>query len=160
MGNEAKLLLASLSSCAERIRSLGYSLTKNQSIFPLDITTLERLSEDQKESVDAWILRYSQCVSLIQDQLIKGVLIAEQEDIVGKSNRDKGLLAEKFGAIKSAEDFSVAAVLRNKFAHFYPEQGRDQLAKLNTLVEESLYVMEVFASLSQYISEKGFLSNQ
>lgn len=155
--NELQLLARSLSLCGERVKSLQYSLARNEATFPLDLNKLELLSEEQKESIDAMILRYSQCVSMIQDQLFKGVLLAEQEDISGKSNRDKTLLVEKLGAIKSAEDFAVAAVLRNKFAHFYPEESKDQLEKLNTLADESAYVIQVFSTVREYISAKNLL---
>lgn len=84
-GDGARLLRESLSSCAERIESSKYSLNRNRSIFPLEIEFLSKLSAEQKESIDALILRYSQCVSMIQDQLFRSIEIAEQEDIGEKS---------------------------------------------------------------------------
>lgn len=156
--DEVKLLAKSLSACGQRIESLQYSLSKNRSIFPLDLAGLSALSEEQKESIDAMILRYSQCVSMIQDQLFKGILLVEQEDIASKSNRDKTLLIEKLGVIKSANEFSVATVLRNKFAYFYPEESNDQLNKLNTLVNESTYVIGVFTEIHKYVSDKNLIN--
>lgn len=156
---EAQLLASSLLSCGERIKSLGYSLAKNRKIFPVNLSNIGSLSEDDKESIDALILRYSQCVSIIQDQIFKGILLVEQEDISGKSNRDKTLLIEKLGAIKSADEFAVAAVLRNKFAHSYPCDSKDQIDKLNTLVNESACVIETFETIVRYISEKSLIKN-
>jgi len=54
---------------------------------------------EQEESIDALILRYSQIVSMIQDQVFRGIAYIEQEGISHKSNRDKVLLMEKLGAI-------------------------------------------------------------
>ncbi|MFA6921523.1 MAG: hypothetical protein WC216_06735 [Gallionella sp.] len=156
--DETQLLARSVSACKERIASLQYSVAKNAPVFPLSLDSLKNISEDQKESIDAMILRYSQCVSMIQDQLFKGIAIAEQEDINDKSNRDKSLLMEKLGAIKSAADFGVAAVLRNKFAHHYPEESRDQIDKLNSLIREAAFVSGVFDSITAYIENKRLLS--
>lgn len=155
--DEARLLKENLSSCRERIESLKYSLNKNLPIFPLNLETLSRLSAEQKEAIDALILRYSQCVSMIQDQLFRSISIAEQEDISAKSNRDKSLLMEKLGALKSADDFSVAIVLRNKFAHHYPEEGRKQLDRLNLLIKESRFVIDVFDNITRYLADKRLL---
>lgn len=54
---------------------------------------------------------------------------------------------EKLGAIKSAEKFGTAAVLRNKFAFHSPEESREQLAKLNLLSEEAVFMVAVFDHL-------------
>ncbi len=126
--NENEMLRSSFAACSGRMSSLVYSINKTRELFPVTLASLSRLTEDNKESVDAFVFRYSQCVSMMQDQIFKGIALAEQEDLNGKSNRDKTLLMEKLGAIKSAEEFGTAAVLRNKFAHHYPEQSREQLA--------------------------------
>lgn len=155
---DALLLRKNISGCAERIRSLGYSLQKTRALFPLSIGALDGMTEDQKESIDAMILRYSQCVSMIQEQIFRGIALVEQEDLSGKSNRDKSLLMEKLGAIQSADAFGTATVLRNKLAHHYPEESREQLDKLNSLVGEVEFVMAVFEHLVQYARHKGFLA--
>lgn len=152
-----KFLIENVAACGERIKSLSYSIEKNSALFPLSLGSLDALNEDQKESIDALILRYSQCVAMIQDQIFRGILLAAQEDVSDKSNRDKSLLMEKLGAIKSADEFGVAAVLRNKFAHFYPEQSQDQVEKLNLVILESRFAVDTFAMIISYAEEKGLL---
>ena len=155
--NETEILKRSVSACGERIKSLQYSLSKNRPVFPLSLGDIDTLSDDQKESIDAFILRYTKCVSMIQDQLFKGILIAEQEDFKDKSTRDKTILMERLGAITSAIEFGVAAVLRNKFAHHYPEESADQIEKLNQLISESDFLISVFGSVTEYIESKKLL---
>ena len=130
-----EVLLSNVDACSQRIGKLAYSLNKNRVLFPLSIETVSHLSDEQEESVDALILRYSQSVAMIQDQIFRGIAYAEQEDLSDKSNRDKVLLMEKLGAIRSANDFGTAAVLRNKFAHHYPEAVTDRSARLNLVAE-------------------------
>lgn len=158
MTKEHDLLLSSLEACRQRIEKLRFSVEKNAALFPMDTQTLAALSDEQEESVDALILRYSQCVSMMQDQLFRGIAYIEQEDISDKSNRDKTLLMEKLGAIKSAEDFGTATMLRNKFSHHYPEETADRMERLNLVMGESKFVVDCFAEISNYLKRKGLVN--
>jgi len=140
-------------ACKQRQEKLKYSLEKNQSCFPLDISSLLLITNEQEESIDALILRYSQCVTMIQEQIFKGIAYLEQEDISDKSNRDKALLMEKLGAIRSAEDFGI----RNKFAHHYPEVTQSRIDRLNLLPLEASFVLEAFSEIEEYLLRKKFV---
>ena len=157
MGNELNMLQSNVITCGERIEKLRYSLNKNQSRFPMKELDIQNLTDEQEESIDALILRYSQCVSMIQDQIFKGIAYVEQEDLSDKSNRDKTLLMEKMGAIKSADDFGTAAILRNKFSHHYPEEKRQRIERLNLVIEEAKFVVDTYVNISGYLQRKGFL---
>lgn len=157
MSSELEILRANVNACDQRIRKLAYSLNKNRSLFPMTREQIQNLTDEQEESIDALILRYSQCVSMIQDQIFRGVALVEQEDLSDKSNRDKALLMEKLGAIKSADEFGTAAVLRNKFSHHYPEEVDLRLARLNLIVEESEFVIETFGIITGFLRLKGFM---
>lgn len=156
MSGELEMLRTNVAACAQRIKKLSYSLNKNRQQFPMTLERIENLSDDQEESIDALILRYSQCVSMIQDQLFRGIAYVEQEDISDKSNRDKTLLMEKLGAIKSADAFGTAAVLRNKFSHHYPEEIDSRIERLNLVIEEAGFVIATFDEINNYIRRKGF----
>lgn len=158
MSKELEILLSNVDACKQRIDKLTYSLNKNRAIFPLSVETIGHLSDEQEESIDALILRYSQSIAMIQDQIFRGIAYAEQEDLSNKSNRDKVLLMEKLGAIRSAEEFGTAAVLRNKFAHHYPEAVADRIARLNLVVEEAEFVVGIFADILTFLRRKGYLA--
>lgn len=158
MTKEHLILLASLEACHQRIDKLRFSAQKNAALFPLTLAQLSAFSDEQEESIDALILRYSQCVTMIQEQLFRGIAYLEQEDITDKSNRDKTLLMEKLGAIKSAEAFGTAAMLRNKFSHHYPEESTARLERLNLVMEEASFVMSSFDEITAYLQRKGFIA--
>ena len=155
MKSELEILRANIDACGQRIAKLTYSLEKNRALFPLTPDAVVRLNDEQEESIDALILRYSQCVSMIQDQVFRGIAYVEQEDLSDKSNRDKSLLMEKLGAIKSAEAFGSAAVLRNKFSHHYPEEVGARIDRLNLIVEEADMVLVTFSNIVSYLQRKG-----
>ncbi|MCK9388008.1 MAG: hypothetical protein M0Q22_06390 [Sulfuritalea sp.] len=156
MSSELEILRANIAACGQRIQKMSYSLNKNRSLFPMTREGIENLTDNQEESIDALILRYSQCVAMIQDQIFRGIAYVEQEDISDKSNRDKSLLMEKLGAIKSADDFGSAAVLRNKFSHHYPEEAALRIERLNLIIEEAEYVIATFGDITGFLLRKGF----
>ena len=88
MSKELEILLANVNACRHRIDKLCYSRSKNQALFPMSAKGIGGLTDDQEESIDALILRYSQCVSMIQDQIFRGIAYVEQEDLSERSNRD------------------------------------------------------------------------
>jgi len=94
---------------------------------------------------------------MIQDQIFRGIAYVEQEDLQGKSNRDKSLLMEKLGVIRSADEFGTAAVLRNKFSRHYPEDSLEQIERLNLLVKEAYFAFETFGGILTFLRCKGFI---
>jgi hypothetical protein len=150
-----KMLQLSMEACAQRVAKLRQSVEKLQHLFPLTLEQAAVLTDEQEESIDALILRYSQCVSMIQDQIFRGVAYLEQEDISDKSNRDKALLMEKLGAIQSAEAFGMATLLRNKFSHHYPDESQPRVDRINLVIEEGKFVLSLFASIEDYMVRKG-----
>ena len=156
MSIERVILRSNMLACAQRIEKLRQSVEKTQQIFPLTLQAIATLTTNEEESIDALILRYSQCVSIVQDQLFRGIAYLEQEDIADKSNRDKALLMERLGAIQSADEFGTAALLRNKFTHHYPDQSKARIDRLNLAIDESKYVIGTFESIRAYLQRKGF----
>jgi hypothetical protein len=155
MNAERTLLQASMAACALRIDKPRQSVDRVRHLFPVTPERAAALTADEEESIDALILRYSQCVSMIQDQVFRGIALLEQEDLVDKSNRDKALLMEKLGAIQSAADFGAATLLRNKLAHHYPDQSQAQIRRVNLAFEESGFVISVISSIADYVQRKG-----
>jgi hypothetical protein len=157
VSNELDILRRNVEACRQRIAKLAYSVNKNRGLFPLNITSVSLLNDDQEESIDALILRYAQSVSMIQDHIFRGIAYVEQEDLSDKSNRDKALLMEKLGAICSADEFGTAAMLRNKFSHHYSEDAEKRIEKLNLIVQEADFVINLFHGISAFLERKGYL---
>ena len=65
---------------------------------------------------------------------------------------------EKLGAIRSADELGTAAVLRNKFAHHYPESVANRIARLNLVVEEAEFVIGMFGESLAFLRRKGHLA--
>ncbi|SJM89275.1 hypothetical protein [Crenothrix polyspora] len=156
MSKELTILLRNYAACAQRIAKLAYSLNKNLALFPLTVESAKHLTDEQEESIDALILRYSQSVAMMQDHLFRGIAYVEQEDVSDKSNRDKTLLMEKLGAIRSADEFGTAAILRNKFSHHYPEEADVRIERLNLVIQEAEFVMDAFQDITSFLKRRAY----
>lgn len=156
MSKELTILLRNYAACAQRIAKLAYSLNKNLALFPLTVESAKHLTDEQEESIDALILRYSQSVAMMQDHLFRGIAYVEQEDVSDKSNRDKTLLMEKLGAIRSADEFGTAALLRNKFSHHYPEEADVRIERLNLVIQEAEFVMDAFQDMTSFLKRRAY----
>ncbi len=64
---------------------------------------------------------------------------------------------EKLGAIRSAAEFGTATMLRNKFAHHYPEVSQARLERLNLLPTEAQHVIDTFQLIERYVAQKKLL---
>jgi hypothetical protein len=63
---------------------------------------------------------------------------------------------EKLGAIRSADEFGTAAVLRNKFSHHYPEDVGQRIDRLNLVVQEADFVIDTFQGIIVFLKRKGY----
>jgi|GEM_PF-2171398 len=76
------MLRTSMLACSQRVGKLRQSVGKTRALSPLTIARAQSLTDDEGESIDALILRYSQCdqSQARADQL--NLIISESEFIV------------------------------------------------------------------------------
>ncbi len=117
------MLSSSIEATAGVADRLVYSIRKaaKNGLDPLTMEKLKALSDDEMESIDAYLFRYGSLVSNIQGGIFKATFAVEQEssDI---SNRDKTNLMERFGALASARPaafFKIIGAIHR--ISFYPQ---------------------------------------
>ncbi|MGH6943618.1 MAG: hypothetical protein ACREH6_05290 [Geminicoccaceae bacterium] len=89
------------------------------------------MTAENEEAIDAFLKRFEQLVATVQDQVFKGIAIAEGEDLRAMSRRDVTERMEQLGVIPSAASFREIVVTRNRLAHVYPDDPARQAAILN-----------------------------
>ncbi len=131
---------------------LAYSINKAQQLEldPITMDKLKTISDDEMETVDAFLFRYGSLVSNIQDAIFKSIGDVEQEPIKEMSNRDKTNLMERIGVLPSAEEFSSLAIIRNKLMHDYPEEMQKHLDRINTIIKDAPRLVEIFIGIAKY----------
>jgi len=131
------------------------SIERLSPLFSLSNRDLDELKVEQEESLDAFLHRFNSLFSMIQDHLFRGIALLEEEDISGKSNRDRTLLMEKLGTIDSANRFAGLAELRNRLSHHYPNERKKQVERLNLAIPGAKSLLEILDGIRDYALAKN-----
>lgn len=143
---------------AEQIAArLDYSIKQLQAIMPLTTDTINQLSDEQVESLDAFAKRYEQLQDTLQNKLLRGIALLEQENISNYSRRDINNLMEKLGVIPSAKEFADYALIRNRLAHEYPDDPTRQSQRLNMAFQSASKLHQLVACVGTYLTQKSLL---
>lgn len=102
-------------------------------LMPFTAERMGALSSEEEDLTDAFIKRFEQFVTTLQDDLFRGLAAVVGHASSGKlvSRRDYTEFMEKLGAIASARRFRGAAEIRNRLAHIYPTAPEIQARNIN-----------------------------
>jgi hypothetical protein len=125
-------------------------------LLPLDAEKVDLLTDEQEESFDALLLRFNSLTAMVQDHITRGILTLEEEDVSKKSQRDRRILMERLGALKPELNFGTLAELRNRIAHFYPDENAKQAEILNEVHSRTKDLVEGYNEALQYADRKFF----
>lgn len=137
------------------IRRLESSQVKLEPLFPLDADRLTKLEPADEEALDAFLKRFEQLVTTIQDQMFRAIALTEAEDLRGMSRRDVAERMERIGALPSADQFRSLVALRNRLSHLYPDDSGRQAAILNDAYTASSTVLAAATRLQAHASARA-----
>lgn len=136
---------------------LSLSMKKLAQLFPISADRINHLDGDTQESLDAFVKRFEQLQDIVESRLFRGIAFLEQEDVGAMSKRDVTILMEKLGAVRSADEWSMLSILRNKLAHEYPDDPEMQSSRLNEAYASSSLLIDSVAVLKQYVLSKDLV---
>jgi hypothetical protein len=150
------LLREHLTAANKVAQRFAWSFTRVARLMPLKPSTIEALTEEDEEKLDAFLLRFNSLTAIVQDHITKALLSVEEEDIKYLSRKDQRLLMEKLGALPPSLDFATIAELRNRIPHHYPDENAKQAEILNGVFKSALNLVEGYNSVLRYADHKVF----
>jgi uncharacterized protein YutE (UPF0331/DUF86 family) len=120
--------LRAAEGCARRLERSRRMLAPR---FPLTAQSVEAMSPEMEDELDAFMKRFEQLVSTVQDELFKAIALLGGEDTRSLARREVTELMERLGALPSAARFRALVAIRNRIAHVYPDQPGRQAENLN-----------------------------
>lgn len=143
MKTSIPLVRSYLKICEKHKKRLRWAIKKIKPMLPFTVTVLKDLSDEQVALVDQFILRFSKLQDLMGTQLFPALLeLAEEpgqyETFIDKLNR-----LEKMRVIPSARDWQQLRMLRNAFAHDYPEDSEIQVKTLNETFQSTVKLFKI-----------------
>ena len=151
-----KILTENLTASAKVVKRLLWSCERVADLLPLDAEKIDLLTDEQEERFDALLLRFNSLTAMVQDHITRGILTLEEEDVSKKSQRDRRILMERLGALKPEMNFGTLAELRNRIAHFYPDENAKQAEILNEVHGRSKDLIEGYNEALRYADRKFF----
>lgn len=151
-------ILADLVRSGERLRrNLLESFDKLEPRLPITPAALSAQGPHDAEMIDAFILRFANLTVLVNDQMLRAILVAEKEDLTRRSRRDALDLAEKLGALDPAVDVDGVIEARNRIAHVYPHSSAKQAAAINEVASAVPTLIRMFDGFADFVVSRGLL---
>lgn len=148
-------LLDAWRECQRHRHFIDYALSSLQMSLPITGERLTRLSDAEVQSLDQFVLRFGKLQDAIGARLLPSVLLYLQEPYEDRPMLDKLHRLEKLGYIEDSEQWQALRILRNRFAHEYPDDP-DKNAAILTLAIESVASL---TSIMERIDQKLALSS-
>jgi uncharacterized protein YutE (UPF0331/DUF86 family) len=148
----ARQVLLAAAGCATRLER---SRRKLACRFPLTGKTVAALPADAEDDLDAFLKRFEQLVTILQDEVFKAIAVLGGEDIRELSRREIAELMERLGALPSAQTFRTLVAIRNRLAHVYPDDPERQARNLNEAYGAVADLLSAHAGAREYLNRRA-----
>lgn len=121
--------------CQRHLHHLRHALSAVQHALPLTATALRNLNDEAVQDWDQLILRFTKLQDTMGSRLFSAALDVLQESFEDRPMIDKLHRLEKLGYVRDVAEWNQLRVIRNRFAHDYPEDDALKAAYLNEAAE-------------------------
>lgn len=132
------------------MRRLQELLTDLGDKLPLDAETIRSLARADRLATDSLLLQFGNMVAIVQDQLLRGILLARDGRLETRDRSQQRLHAEATGIIPAGFPFEAIARIRNQVAHQYPADPARQASIVNAAAAAVPEAIRTFEALAAY----------
>jgi hypothetical protein len=142
--------------CCRHLHHLRHALSAVRPLLPMTAQRLRSLDDEAVQDWDQLILRMTKLQDAMGARLFPATLERLQEPYEDRPMLDRLHRLEQLGLLPSAEDWQRLRVIRNRFAHDYPEDDELKAAMLNEAAESVTSLAEVLSRFER-VAGKGLL---
>jgi hypothetical protein len=121
--------------CSRHLHHLQHALSAVQPVLSMTAQKVSSLDDEAVQDWDQLILRMTKLQDAMGSRLFTATLDRLQEPYEDRPMLDKLNRLEQLGLLPNAEDWQRLRVIRNRFAHDYPEDDALKAALLNEAAE-------------------------
>ena len=150
-------LLDAWQQCERHLHHLRHALGAIKKSLPMTADKLAVLDDEAVQDWDQLALRFTKLQDTMGTRLFPATLDVLQEPYEERPMLDKLHRLEKLGYLASADQWHMLRVIRNRFAHDYPEDDALKAAYLNEAAEAVSvlqHLLERFEPLTKGISRR------
>ncbi len=145
-------LLDAWRECQRHRHFIDYALSSLQTLLPITGERFARLSDAEIQSLDQFVLRFGKLQDAIGARLLPSVLLYLQEPYEDRPMLDKLHRLEKLGYIEDSEQWQALRMLRNRFAHEYPDDPDKNAAILMLAIESVASLSSILERIDQKLA--------
>ncbi len=121
--------------CQRHLHHLRHALNAVQHALPMTAEALRALNDEAVQDWDQLVLRFTKLQDAMGSRLFPAALDVLQESFEDRPMIDKLHRLEKLGYVRDVAEWNQLRVIRNRFAHDYPEDDALKAAYLNEAAE-------------------------
>lgn len=143
-----------LETCDTHAAALQEALTDIRQEQDWSAEKLASLDKQARRLLDQFAFRYTRLQDDMGQKLFPAILAALGEEVASLSMLDRMNRLEQLGCLPSAESWQMLRLIRNEFAHDYPETTIERSARLQMATRAAEEVLGVFARLVAYVEAR------
>ena len=143
-----------IAECELHQKRIEYALIKLKQFMPLTVDSYKTLNDEQIESLDQFLFRFSKLQDAIGQRLFSGVLEILEEPVKDTSFLDRLNRLEQLRIIDSKEQWLNLRNMRNNLAHEYEDDPKGMSEALNLIYEFHGVLANIFLQVKKYIASK------
>jgi hypothetical protein len=137
--------------CERNAYHLQRAMQQLQPLLPLDGVHFQTLTDDQIQTLDQFILRFTKLQDAMGSHLFSAILGFLQEPYEERPMLDKLHRLEKLGYLQDALAWSDVRTIRNKFAHDYPDDPDKNAALINIAIQTAQNLLNELCSIEKQL---------
>ncbi|MFC0269553.1 hypothetical protein [Kushneria aurantia] len=145
-------LLDAWRECRRHAHFIDYALSSLAPSLPLTGERLMTLGDADIQGLDQFVLRFGKLQDAIGTRLLPSVLRYLQEPYEDRPMLDKLHRLEKLGYLADSEQWQALRMLRNRFAHEYPDDPDRNAAILMQAIESVSLLEAILQRIDQKLS--------
>ena len=119
-------------------------------VTPFDDERWQGMDRFTSLLTESLLLQFSNFVAIVQDQLIRTILLAAGGSVAGMSRADQLRAVQEMAGGPDEPDFARITKIRNRVAHVYPAQLGRQAEIVNEVVEVAPIVARTYDGLAGF----------
>lgn len=139
-----------INECDKHLKRLEFASNQLKSIFPLDENSYMRLSEEEIQSIDQFLYRFSKLQDTIGEKLIKMVFSLYEENIEKFTFIDILNRLEK-AEILTLKDWKKLRDIRNELSHNYDDDPEESSIVVNNVYIKKELLKSIYLNLRKTI---------
>jgi hypothetical protein len=138
--------------CQRHLHHLQHALRSMEGKLPLTGQRLASLHDDSVQALDQFVLRFGRLQDAMGARLLPVILAVLQEPYEDRPMIDKLNRLEKLGFLESSDQWQQLRIIRNRFAHDYPDDPEKNAALLNLAIRSVDDIIAILKRIEEKLS--------